>query len=520
MTALPVKAQHSDYTSNDIEKTIEDIINWKKTSLNAEGSYLLSSSLADTAGTANSDWYAFAVGRLGVEDDYFSYLTILKSYVEDKYKTDEKLDSQKSTEWHRIALTALSLGADPTSFGTDPNGESINLIDDGIFYKENLGRQGVNSYIWALITLDSKNYKEPDDAVNTRENIINSILKYQKNDGSFTMDGTSANTDITAMAVQALSNYADENKEYSFTNADASKKNSSIKKVVLNAVNWLSSQQQKNGGFALQGEESAESTAQVITALCSINIDPVNDSRFIKNGCNVLDGLMQYQTSEGGFAHTANEKANSISSEQALYALCAFYRFNGSYNSLFNLENEKNSSGIVNIFNSKNVNTKLIFNSYDLKQYNSLPENLTTKNYNTVLRLYQKLIKAENTHDYENIKNDLSAKMDRLHSIKSEIECINSEIAEHLYPFNNLLSSDKALVNSLYDRVNKLSEYDQSKILDVENLKLANEKLNSQTVTAVITVVVAVLLVILLILITIGILKKKKTALQNENQDW
>lgn len=38
------------------------------------------------------------------------------------------------------------------------------------------------------------------------------------------MDGTSANTDITAMAVQALSNYADENKEYSFTNADASKK--------------------------------------------------------------------------------------------------------------------------------------------------------------------------------------------------------------------------------------------------------------------------------------------------------
>lgn len=110
--------------------------------------------------------------------------------------------------------------------------------------------------------------------------------------------------------------------------------------------------------------------------------------------------------------------------------------------------------------------------------------------------------------------------MDRLHSIKSEIESINSEIAEHLYPFNNLSSSDKALVNSLYDRVNKLSEYDQSKILDVENLKLANEKLNSQTVTAVITVVVAVLLVILLILITIGILKKKKTALQNENQDW
>lgn len=136
MTALPVKAQHSDYTSNDIEKTIEDIINWKKTSLNAEGGYLLSSSLADTAGTANSDWYAFAVGRLGVEDDYFSYLTVLKSYVEEKYKTDEKLDSQKSTEWHRIALTALSLGADPTSFGTDPNGESINLIDDGIFIKK------------------------------------------------------------------------------------------------------------------------------------------------------------------------------------------------------------------------------------------------------------------------------------------------------------------------------------------------------------------------------------------------
>ena len=52
---------------------------------------------------------------------------------------------------------------------------------------------------------------------------------------------------------------------------------------------------ESDGGFCSSmdtGTESSESCAQVLTALCSLGIDPQSDSRFIKNGNTVLDNLM------------------------------------------------------------------------------------------------------------------------------------------------------------------------------------------------------------------------------------
>lgn len=510
-------AAHKDYNEKDIQSTIENIINWEKLQLGVDKDSNLLSALAVSAGTTAGDWYAFSVGRLGIDDDYFSYLTVLQDYVESKYKTADKLDKTKYTEWHRIALTVLSLGGDPTAFGKDTKGNSINLISDGTYNRADLSQQGVNSYIWALITLDSNNYTVPDSALNTRESIIDGIISYQSADGGFSTKNGESSVDITAMAVQALAPYADKNsdkyEEYKKLNAD---------KAVDKAVNWLSKQQQADGSFRQDGEACVESTAQVLTALCCSKIDAVNDSRFIKNGNNVLDGIMLFKAENGGFSHTMGKGANAIAGQQVLYSLCALYRMWGGYNTLYDITDENNAGEITNIFTDKKVGFKVEFNDYDVQQYKSLPENLTTEYYSKVLMLYKKLLVADNADSYKSEEKDLKEKLDYLTSVRTEIEDINSIIANKLYPFDNISQEDKELIDSLCSRADKLSEYDQKQILGIDNLRQAQAELNTQQSTTVVAVAVTALVVLLVIVLLIGIVKKRKANKQQqlENDEW
>lgn len=333
-----VFAENGVYTNEDIKSIISGIVEQKKQAVFANDS-LLSSQLSSNAGSSSADWYALAVGRCGTDPNTAVYLALLEQNVTSRYNTPQKLDGQKATEWHRISLAVLSLGGDPTTFGTDENGEKINLIADGTYNRsktQSLGAQGVNGYIWALITLDSMCYDVPKDAADTRQDIITEILKNQQPSGAFTLigvnaDSESADTDITAMALQSLAPYYNDEAVYEYTAADGTVCKKSVRTAVDSAVGWLSSVQNSDGGFSTSGEPTAESTVQVMTALCSLGIDPENDSRFIKNGKNVLDGLLKYRTKDGGFAHSLSDgteaKANSMAGEQALYGLCALYRF-------------------------------------------------------------------------------------------------------------------------------------------------------------------------------------------------
>lgn len=333
-----VFAENGVYTNEDIKSIISGIVEQKKQAVFANDS-LLSSQLSSNAGSSSADWYAVALGRCGTDPNTAVYLALLEQNVTSRYNTPQKLDGQKATEWHRISLAVLSLGGDPTTFGTDENGEKINLIADGTYNRsktQSLGAQGVNGYIWALITLDSMCYNVPKDAADTRQDIITEILKNQQPSGAFTLigvnaDSESADTDITAMALQSLAPYYNDESVYEYTAADGTVCKKSVRTAVDSAVGWLSSVQNSDGGFSTSGEPTAESTVQVMTALCSLGIDPENDSRFIKNGKNVLDGLLKYRTKDGGFAHSLSDgteaKANSMAGEQALYGLCALYRF-------------------------------------------------------------------------------------------------------------------------------------------------------------------------------------------------
>ena len=125
--AFPITAQaeHRDVTLPLLEQMMEDIIEWKKSDAGTDGGDLFGQNLLSNS--QNLDWYAVGIGRMGYEDDYSAYLSILKDTVTKKYTQPDQLDLQKATEWHRIALAVLSLGGDPTQAGTDPDGEKINL---------------------------------------------------------------------------------------------------------------------------------------------------------------------------------------------------------------------------------------------------------------------------------------------------------------------------------------------------------------------------------------------------------
>ena len=335
-----------------------DIINWKKTTVgsNADG-YLMNDGFLSLAGTTPGDWYPIGLGRLGITDNQTGYLAVINETVQKRYQTAEKLDRTKSTEWHRIALAVLASGGDPRHMGV--NGE-IDLIADGTYNRgltASPGRQGINGWIWGLIALDSKRYEVPSDAVNTREDFIVEILRTQRTDGGFALTGEVSDVDITAMAIQALAPYYNSETVYFYTSsvvktsegayAECSK---TVREVIDESVAWLSSVQCSDGDFSSWGMQNVESTAQVLVALSTLGVDALHDSRFIKNGNTVLDGILKYRLSNGGFVHSFTydpdnptslpDQANTMASEQVLYALVSLWRYQNGMRSLYDMREE------------------------------------------------------------------------------------------------------------------------------------------------------------------------------------
>ena len=105
-----------------------------------------------------ADWYAIAMARCGIGEDYETYLAALKTYVESAYAESGGLSANKATEWHRVALAVTALGGDAAAFGTKPDGTTIDLIADGCYdcvVEGGPGAQGLNGWIFALLALDA-----------------------------------------------------------------------------------------------------------------------------------------------------------------------------------------------------------------------------------------------------------------------------------------------------------------------------------------------------------------------------
>ena len=77
------------------------------------------------AGDSVCDWLAIAMALSGTRESYSDYLAELKTHAEDAYAKNGRLDRNKATEYHRIALTVLALGATPPTLARSPTARPL-----------------------------------------------------------------------------------------------------------------------------------------------------------------------------------------------------------------------------------------------------------------------------------------------------------------------------------------------------------------------------------------------------------
>ena len=264
-------------------------------------------------GSTGGEWMTIGLTRSGrpVPAGYYDNVV---EYVKAMADANERLHRAKVTDNARVILALTAIGKDVTNVG----GHNLLKGLDNMAYVQ---KQGINGPIWTLIALDSHNYPTMGDV--TREKLIQVILDAQLSDGGWNLSGESADTDMTAMAIQALAPYY--------------KTNETVKAAVDKALEALSALQRNDGGFGSWGTVNSESCAQVIVALTALGIDPATDSRFVKNGSTVLGALAGFYVDGGGFKHTADGERNGMATEQGYYALAAYFRFVNGQTSLYDM---------------------------------------------------------------------------------------------------------------------------------------------------------------------------------------
>ena len=266
-----------------------------------------------SVGSTGGEWMVIGLARSGrtVPAGYYGNVV---DYVKAKADANERLHRAKVTDNARVILALTAIGKDVTNVG----GHNLLKGLDNMAYVQ---RQGINGPIWTLIALDSHNYPTMGDV--TREKLIQVILDAQLPDGGWDLSAENADTDMTAMAIQALAPYY--------------KTNETVKAAVDKALEALSAMQRPDGGFGSWGTVNSESCAQVIVALTALGIDPATDSRFVKNGSTVLGALAGFYVDGGGFKHTADGELNGMATEQGYYALASYYRFVNGQTSLYDM---------------------------------------------------------------------------------------------------------------------------------------------------------------------------------------
>lgn len=311
----------------------------EKTSVNQAltetAKYLQQTVMDPQPGSIGGDWVVMALARSDykVPQSYYdSYYTALEKHVKE---CKGILHDKKYSDYSRTIIALSAIGKDPA------NVAGYNLLTPLGDFNKTIW-QGINGPIWALIALDSKNYPVPQnkdaEVQATRDMYVNEILKRQLADGGFSLTGGTtgaakgdeiADTDITAMALQALAKYQNR---------------TDVKAATEKALACLSKLQNENGGFSSWGTVNCESADQVIVALTELGVS-VDDSRFVKNGHTLVENILQFNIKGNGFKHILSEtSANQMATEQGFYALVSVQRQLDGKSSMYRMTDGKTAA--------------------------------------------------------------------------------------------------------------------------------------------------------------------------------
>lgn len=280
-------------------------------------------------GSIGGEWAVLGLAR----SDY----PVPDTYVQDYYAAvesdvkacDGKLHDKKYTEYSRVIVALSAIGKDARNVAGYDLTKALGDYDRTIW-------QGLNGPIWALIALDSRDYPMPQNAEAetqaTRQMYVDRILECQLKDGGWSLFGGSvfasdsdgvSDPDITGMALQALAKYQDQ---------------PAVKKASQEALAEMSKRQRDDGGFdGWDDASNVESSVQMLVALGELNI-PFDDSRFVKNGNSIIDGLLAFYKQGGGFVHKLKGTgSDQMATEQGFYGLVAAKRALEGKNSLYRM---------------------------------------------------------------------------------------------------------------------------------------------------------------------------------------
>ncbi len=331
-------------TQDNLVETMQGILSWQCDQYHvSDVQELLDIPYAERAGSGTVQTYVMGLGSFTREYDYTSYLQSVQALIAEG---DIKGISLQKT---MVLFSVLQ----------------ANDLQPSVPTESTIGEQGIMSYVYGLLMLEGSfyggssygesSYREsfPAGSTWTRSILIDEILSKQMPDGGFAVIGTEGDVDVTAMTLQALAPHYRKVQESGFDPADdgqnciTAEEADRLILAVERAISFLSEKQLATGDFENRGTPNAESTAQVIMALCALGRDPWSDEQFIKDGNTLAEGLSDYRSIDGGFSHTAGAVANDMATSQVFAALSALYRMSQGECFLLDFENYAGAGSIV-----------------------------------------------------------------------------------------------------------------------------------------------------------------------------
>lgn len=262
-----------------------------------------------TAG-AWEDWEWMNLGfyqkKLGNLDDGFSIAECIK-----------RLDTTTNvamTNIDRKIMTLTARGIDCSKLSKYNNGEPFidakgNKVDDlaAVLYNYS-GGYTINGPIFALNALDMGNYTIPENAVWTREKLLETILNHKYLSDGFGLD-------MVTMLMQSIAPYQNDPvygervKAKLWEGFD----------IVMNSFGT----DPFDNPFGVQwgGVYTSEGASQIICALSAMGVDVHTDVRLNNGKDSVLTSFLNYADfDEGYFAHSNTTHKNAMATYQGCYA--------------------------------------------------------------------------------------------------------------------------------------------------------------------------------------------------------
>ena len=278
--------------------------------LNGALNYLGAIVTNPTVGSQNGEWAVLALARSGRVDAQSTFALTYLSNLDAALAAGNEITAE--TDYQRVTLALTALGLDASAYKSQNLTASYSAYDGDMLF---------NAKIFGLLALNSKPYTS-----SATSEYIDGILAEVLPNGGWNLYGTGdADVDITAMAIQALAPYYDTNQE--------------VKDTVDEAIAVLQGlQDNATGGFnGYDGALSTSSTAQVVTALTALGMNPTSEDWTVTGGKTPMAALVTFYNEDYGYFGDTTTVLNQMATEQAAYALVAYDRFLHGENTLYNM---------------------------------------------------------------------------------------------------------------------------------------------------------------------------------------